>query len=197
MCTLFISSPQRGFEAVSTNDKDKFPNLKWRWKNFMQMLHHMSQVGDSIALLSLLPLSGRRSPFSTSILVDHIVLCVVFCLQKPLEKRNRKCTDDFIVPLFEQLVGQVYLFASEVVMLRRRVNDTRSSTIKCLGKRRAISAWILMWITIPAEWPPGMANQPQSVPKSGYWRRQWGWWGWEDITEAEETKDSLWTSSRI
>ena len=27
------------------------------------------------------------------------------------------------MPLFEQLVGQVYLFASEVVTLRRRVND--------------------------------------------------------------------------
>ena len=45
--------------------------------------------------------------------------------------------EDFVVPLFEQLVGQIYLFASEVVVLRRRVNDYTEALLSKAWEKEA------------------------------------------------------------
>ena len=76
---------------------------------------------DTSSLLGLLPLSGRRGMYSPSRSLSPARS------SSPMIPARRgtleRASEDFVVPLFEQLVGQVYLFASEVVTLRRRVND--------------------------------------------------------------------------
>lgn len=95
------------------------------------------------SLLSLLPLSGKDATGMPSISVRRPMSPVRNAAGFNLGREHGKGTnatsdlDDVVVPLFEQLIGQIYLFASEVVVLRRRVNDYTEALLSKAWEKEA------------------------------------------------------------
>jgi hypothetical protein len=145
-CVQSLLLATQGF-SKSTSSSSKFTS-SFDANGVEETPHKMRDVGaswsDSISsLLSLLPLSGKGATGQPSISVGRPMSPVRAASGlrigrgRDTGKNVANELDDFVVPLFEQLVGQIYLFASEVVVLRRRVNDYTEALLSKAWEKEA------------------------------------------------------------